>query len=47
MLRRTICLWLMILGFAGFVGSRQPVQAGPVDALHLINLLLTQEEATV
>ena len=50
MVRRKICLWLMIFGFLGFVGSRQPVQAGEVDALHLINLLkqkgiLTQEEA--
>ena len=50
MVRRKICLWLMIFGFLGFVGSWQPVQAGEVDALHLINLLkqkgvLTQEEA--
>jgi hypothetical protein len=50
MLRRKICLWLMIWGLLGFVGTWQPVQAGEVDALHLINLLkqkgiLTQEEA--
>ncbi len=50
MMRRKICLWLMIFGFLGFLGSRHQVQAGEVDALHLINLLkqkgvLTQEEA--
>jgi hypothetical protein len=50
MVRKKICLWLMIFGFLGFVGAWQPVQAGEVDALHLINLLkqkgiLTQEEA--
>jgi hypothetical protein len=50
MMRRKICLWLMIFGFLGFLGGLHQVQAGEVDALHLINLLkqkgiLTQEEA--
>jgi len=50
MVRRKICLWLMIFGFLGFLGGLHQVQAGEIDALHLINLLkqkgvLTQEEA--
>ena len=29
----------MIIGFLWFLGGRQQVQAGEIEALHLINLL--------